>query len=146
MTNMQEPQRSTREASLWPESEARRQVRSRQRRRATRVFPSIIVSATEDRLIVRAEMPGIELEQLELSVSGEVLSIQGVRLTGQSLEGGWYHQRERESGGFSRAVRLPAQVDGDRTEASYQAGVLTVSVPLRQAAKPRQIPIKVREG
>jgi len=110
------------------------------------VFPSIIVSATEDRLLVRAEMPGIDLEQLEISVSGDVLSIQGVRPTGQGLEGGWYHRRERESGGFSRAVRLPAEVDGDKTEASYEAGVLTVSVPLRQAAKPRQVPIRVVEG
>lgn len=146
MADMQGAQRDAREASLWPESEARRQVRSRHARRAARVFPSIIVSATEDRLLVSAEMPGIDPEKLEISVSGDVLSIQGVRLTGQGLEGGWYHRRERESGGFSRAVRVPAAVDGDKTEASYQAGVLTVSVPLRQAAKPRQVPIRVAEG
>jgi HSP20 family protein len=146
MADLQGAQRDAREASFWPESEARRQVRSRQARRDARVFPSIIVSATEDRLLVRAEMPGIDPEKLEISVSGDVLSIQGVRLTGQGLEGGWYHRRERESGAFSRAVRLPAAVDGDKTEASYQAGVLTVSVPLRQAAKPRQVPIRVAEG
>ena len=146
MTNMQSPQRDARDASFWPESPAARQVRSRQARHGARVFPSIIVSATEDRLIVRAEIPGIDPQQLELSVSGDVLSIQGVRLTGQGLEGGWYHRRERESGAFNRAVRLPAEVDGEKTEASYQAGVLTVTVPLRQAAKPRQVPIRVAEG
>jgi HSP20 family protein len=110
------------------------------------VFPSIIVSATEDQLVVRAEMPGIDLEQLDLSISSDVLTIQGFRQTGRDMEGGWYHRRERESGGFSRAVRLPAEVDGDRTEASYEAGVLTVKVPLRQEARPRQVPIRVAEG
>ena len=146
MTFMQRPQREARDASSWPGPEARTPVRGHPARRGTPVFPSIIVSATEDRLVVRAEMPGIDLEQLEISVAGDVLTIKGVRLTGQNLEGGWYHRRERESGGFNRAVRLPAEVDGDKTEASYQAGVLTVTVPLREAAKPRQVPIKVAEG
>lgn len=146
MTNVQSQQRETRDAWFWPESEASRRARNRPARQETRVFPSIIVSATEEQLVVRAEMPGIDLEELEVSVSGEVLSIQGFRQTGKDLESGWYHRRERESGGFSRAVRLPAEVDGDKTEASYQAGVLTVAVPLRQAAKPRQVPIKVAEG
>ncbi|HSJ53612.1 MAG TPA: Hsp20/alpha crystallin family protein [Anaerolineae bacterium] len=146
MTNVQRQQREARDASFWPESEARRQMGNRPARREARVFPSIIVSAAKDRLLVRAEMPGIDLEHLELSVSGDVLSMQGIRLTGEDLEGGWYHRRERESGGFSRAVRLPAEVDGDNTEASYQAGVLTVTVPLRQEARPRQVPIKVAEG
>lgn len=145
MTSMQRPPRDARDVRFWPESEAT-QARSRPVRRGARVFPSIIISATEDRLLVRAEMPGMNLERLEISVSGDVLSIQGVRLTGESLEGGWYHRRERESGGFSRAVRLPAKVDGDKTEASYQAGVLIVTVPLREAAKPRQVPIRVAEG
>jgi len=146
MTNVQRQQRDAQDPWFRPATEARRQARSRPARAGTRVFPSIIVSATEDRLIVRAEIPGIDLEQLELSISGDVLTIQGFRLTGEDLEGGWYHRRERESGGFNRAVRLPAEVDGDKTEASYQAGMLTVTVPLRQAAKPRQVPVRVSEG
>jgi HSP20 family protein len=75
-----------------------------------------------------------------------MLTLQGMRLTGEDLSGGWFHRRERESGGFSRAFRLPAEVDGSEAEASYVAGVLTVSLPLKQAAKPRQIPVKVMEG
>lgn len=147
MTNLQRQQhRETRDLRFWPESEASRQARSRPARQAARVFPSIIVSATEDQLVVRAEMPGIDLEQLDVSISGDVLTIQGFRQTGRDMEGGWCHRRERESGGFSRAVRLPAEVDGDKTEASYQAGVLTVKVPLRQEARPRQVPIRVAEG
>ena len=115
-------------------------------RRGGRVFPAIIVSATDEKLVVRAEVPGMKLEDFEISVSDDTLTVQGSRVTGAELEGGWYHRRERESGGFSRAIRLAAEVDGDRAEATYVAGVLTVSLPLKKAAKPRQIPVKVVEG
>ena len=124
---------------------ARRSFRPASRRGA-RVFPSIIISATEEKLIVRAEVPGMELDSFDISVSGDVLTVQGSRVTGQELEGGWYHRRERESGGFSRAVRLPAEVDDDKAEATYVAGVLSISLPLKAAAKPREIPVRVLEG
>jgi HSP20 family protein len=110
------------------------------------VFPSIIISASDDNLVVRAEVPGMKLTDFDIGVSGDVLTIQGSRVTGEELEGGWYHRRERESGGFNRAVRLPVEVDGDGAEAAYLTGVLTVSLPLKQAAKPREIPVKVIEG
>lgn len=115
-------------------------------RRGGRVFPSIIVSATDEELVVRAEVPGMSLEDFDISVSGDTLTVQGSRVTGEGLEGGWYHRRERESGGFSRAIRLAAEVVGDRAEATYVAGVLTVLLPLKKAAKPREIPVKVVEG
>lgn len=109
------------------------------------IFPSIIISATDERLLVRAEVPGMHLEDFDIRVSGDTLTIEGVRITGQELEGGWYHRRERESGGFSRAIRLPADVDGDKAEATYEAGILTISLPLKEAAKPKEIPIRVME-
>ena len=115
-------------------------------RRGGRVFPAIIVSATDEKLVVRAEVPGMKLEDFHISVSDDTLTVQGSRISGEELEGGWYHRRERESGGFSRAIRLAAEVDGDRAEATYVAGVLTVSLPLKMAAKPREIPVKVVEG
>lgn len=115
-------------------------------RQGNRVFPAIIISATDEKLVVRAEVPGMKLEDFELSVSDDMLTVQGTRSTGEQLEGGWYHRRERESGGFSRAIRLAAEVEGDKAEATYVAGVLTVSLPLKKAAKPREIPVKVVEG
>jgi len=118
----------------------------RTRQRGARVFPSIIISTTDDKLVVRAEVPGMNLADLNINVSGDTLTIQGTRLTGEGLAGGWYHRRERESGGFSRAVRLPAAVDGHQAEADYQAGVLTISLPLKEAAKPRTIPVTVVKG
>ena len=115
-------------------------------RRGARVFPSVVISATEAVLVVRAEVPGMDPLEFDITVSGDNLTIRGTRFTGQGLEGGWYHRRERESGSFSRAIRLPAEVDGDRAEATYVAGVLAISLPLKQAAKPREIPVRVEEG
>lgn len=123
-----------------------RRERRQPTRRGARVFPSIIVSATDEALIVRAEVPGMKLEDFRISVSGDTLTVEGSRLTGEGLAGGWYHRRERESGGFSRAVRLPVEVDGDKAEAAYVAGVLTISLPLKEAAKPREIPVRVVAG
>jgi HSP20 family protein len=97
-------------------------------------------------MIVRAEVPGMNLEDFDVSVSGDTMTIRGTRSTAGQPEGGWYHRRERESGSFSRAVRLPAEVDGAKAEASYVAGVLVVRLPLKEAAKPREIPVKVLEG
>ena len=114
--------------------------------RGTRVFPPIIISSREEELVVRSEVPGMKLEDFDISVSGDTLTVQGSRATGQEMEGGWYHRRERESGDFSRAVRLPAAVDGDRAEATYVAGVLTIALPLMEPAKPKEIPVRVMEG
>lgn len=124
----------------------RRRVTRPVARRGSRIFPSVIISATEDKLLVRAEVPGMKLEDFDISVSGDTLTVQGTRVVGEELEGGWYHRRERESGSFSRAIRLPAAVDGDRAEAAYAAGVLIISLPLKQPAKPREIPVQVVEG
>jgi HSP20 family protein len=112
-------------------------------RRGERVFPSIIVSANDDQLVTRAEVPGMKLDDFDISVSNDVLTIQGTRATGQGLEGGRYHRRERTTGDFSRTVRLPADVDGDRAEASYVAGVLVISLPLREPVGPKQVPVRV---
>ena len=124
----------------------RRRVTRPVARRGSRIFPSVIISATEDKLLVRAEVPGMKLDDFDISVSGDTLTVEGTRVVGEELEGGWYHRRERESGSFSRAIRLPAAVDGERAGAAYAAGVLTISLPLKQPAKPREIPVQVVEG
>jgi HSP20 family protein len=124
----------------------RRGGASRTARSRTRVFPSIIISTREGKLFVRAEVPGMKLEEFDINVSGDTLTIAGMRGTGEGLTGGWYHRRERESGGFSRAVRLPVEVDETLAEAAYVAGVLTITLPLKAPAKPTEIPVKVVEG
>jgi HSP20 family protein len=137
--------RLQREMNQLARRAARPATRSTTRQDA-RVFPGVVVSTVQDQLLVRAEVPGMRLEDFEISVSADLLTLEGNRVTGEALEGGWYHRRERQSGRFSRAIRLPAAVDGGQAEATYEAGVLTVSLPLRQPAKPKEIQVKVAEG
>lgn len=111
-----------------------------------RIFPSIIISTTDEELLVRAEVPGMKLDDFDISVSGDTLTVDGHRVTEANLEGGWYHRRERERGRFNRAIRLPSDVDGEKAEATYVSGVLTIRLPLQNPAKPQQIPVKVLEG
>lgn len=120
--------------------------RSRRRQGQSRVFPPVIISATKEELLVRAEVPGMELDDFEISVSGDVLTLEGVRNTGEGLEGGRYHRRERPGGAFGRAVRLPVDVDGNRAEATYMAGILTIALPLRGPARPTEVPVRVVDG
>ena len=123
----------------------RRVVRPASRRRS-RIFPSIIISTTDEDLLVRAEVPGMKLDDFDISVSGDTLTVEGQRVTDAGLEDGRYHRRERERGRFSRAIRLPTEVDGEKAEATYVSGVLTITLPLKKPAKPQQIPVNVVEG
>ncbi|MEJ2210777.1 MAG: Hsp20/alpha crystallin family protein, partial [Anaerolineae bacterium] len=127
---------------LARQQESRRAEHGLRQHGQNRVFPPVIISTNDKELLVRAEVPGMKLEEFEITVSGDVLTVEGVRATGEDLEGGWYHRRERPMGRFSRAVHLPAEIDGDRAEAAYVAGILTVALPLRQAARPTQVPIR----
>lgn len=115
-------------------------------RRGARIFPSVIISATKDRLVVRAEVPGMDPDGFDISVSGDTLTVRGTRTTGEGLQNGWYHRRERDSGVFSRAIRLPAEVDGNQAEATYITGILAVSLPLKGVARPKEIQVRVSKG
>ena len=88
----------------------------------------------------------MKLDDFDITVTGDTLTVQGYRVTDTGLENGWYHRRERERGRFSRAIRLPTEVEGEKAEATYLAGVLTITLPLKKPARPKQIPVKVVEG
>lgn len=106
------------------------------------VFPLVNVTEGSDNYYVRAELPGIKAEDLDISVTGNSLSIAGERRIRAEDEKANYHRREREAGKFSRVVSLPAQVDTAKVEASCVDGILTVVLPKSEAAKPKQITVK----
>jgi HSP20 family protein len=109
---------------------------------APSAFPPLNLWEEEDRLRVEAELPGLELDDLEIFVNGDnQLSIRGERKPPQ-LEQGTWHRRERGFGTFSRVVELPFLVDPDRVEAEFSQGVLTVFLPKREEARPRRIEVK----
>jgi HSP20 family protein len=106
------------------------------------VFPLMNVTEDKDSYYVRAELPGLKADDLDISVTGDTLSISGERKIPAEDEKAQYHRREREAGKFSRIVSLPAQIDTGKVEARCSDGVLTVVLPRAEAAKPKQIAVK----
>ena len=90
---------------------------------------------------MHVEIPGVAPDQLTIETHGRTLTISGKRDVSVPA-GGSFHRRERGSGEFSRSLQLPDDLDSERAEASYQLGILTVRIPRKEAAKPRQIAVK----
>jgi HSP20 family protein len=106
------------------------------------VFPLMNVTEDKDHYYIRAELPGIKADELDMSVTADTLSLSGERKIPEEDEKAQYHRREREAGRFSRIITLPAQVDAGKAEAHCADGVLTVVLPKAEEAKPRQITVK----
>jgi HSP20 family protein len=109
---------------------------------AAGVFPLMNVTEDKDVYHVRAELPGLRADELDISVTGDTLSISGERKLPVEDEKARYHRREREAGKFSRIVSLPAQVNTGKVEAHCADGILTVSLPKAEEVKPKQITVK----
>jgi len=105
------------------------------------VFPPVNVFADRDGYVVRIEVPGVKPEDLQLEVHGRTLTISGKREVG-APEQASFHRHERVAGQFSRSLQLPDELDLGRAEAAMKNGMLTIRVPKKEAAKPRQINVK----
>jgi HSP20 family protein len=101
--------------------------------------PSFEVKETVDQFVVRADLPGVEDKDLDVSLHNGVLSITGSRAGEQRQEGEAYYLYERQFGSFTRSFSLPDTADGDKVAAKLDAGVLTVTIGKRAEAKPRKI-------
>jgi HSP20 family protein len=109
---------------------------------AASVFPLMNVTEDKDNYYLRAELPGLKADELDISVTGDTLSIAGERKLPAEDGKAQYHRKEREAGRFNRIVSLPAQVDPGKVEARCTDGVLTVTLPKAEVAKPKQIAVK----
>ena len=105
-------------------------------------FPPVNVVEEGDSIRVTAELPGIDLQQIDLSITGDVLTIRGERKPVENVGDDAYHRRERPVGSFVRSVKLPDPVVGDQAEAQYVNGLLQITVPKAEEAKPRRISIR----
>lgn len=105
------------------------------------VSPAVNVFSEQDGYVVRMEVPGMSPEQLAIESHGRTLTISGKR-EATAPQGGSFHRRERASGQFSRSLQLPTDLDLSRAEASYKQGMLTIRIPKREEAKPRQITVQ----
>lgn len=104
-------------------------------------FPAINVWEDERHLFAEAELPGLKMEELEVLISGQELTIKG-RRSDHPREGATFHRRERGIGEFSRSVTLPIAVDADNVQAALRGGVLVVTLPKAQEVLPRKIKVQ----
>ena len=106
------------------------------------VFPLINLTEDKDNYYVKAELPGLAANDLEITATGNNLSISGERKIPSAGNNVKYHRREREAGKFSRIIGLPGEVDANKVDAKMVDGILAVRVPKAEAAKPKQITVK----
>ena len=106
------------------------------------VGPALDLSETEDALHVQAEIPGVDPEHVDISITGDQLTIRGEKQAQTEEEGRSWHRIERRRGSFSRTLSLPAAVDAEKVEATVRDGVLSVTLPKREDARPRRIDVR----
>lgn len=109
--------------------------------RSAGVFPLINLTEDRDSYYLRAELPGVKAEDLEIQVLRKTISLTGKRTFPEEGQEVRYHRREREAGTFSRVIGLPGDIDPEKVTASLKNGILTVKVAKAEAAKPRQITV-----
>ena len=113
---------------------------ARPTQRSAGVYPLLNLTETKDAYIIRAELPGVTAETLDIQATGRNISITGERRIPVDRSAK-YHRREREAGRFSRALTLPSDIDRDRIEATLKDGVLKITLNKSEQAKPKQIRI-----
>ena len=112
------------------------------RTRKTSSFPAINIWAAEESAKVTAEIPGVRKDDLDINVTGDTLTLSGVRSQDDLPEGARYHRQERRFGEFSRSIQLPYTVDVNKVKAVFKNGVLSVDLPRVEAEKPKKIAVK----
>lgn len=107
-------------------------------------YPAMDLVEEKDRLVLRLELPGIDPKAVEINLQGNLLTIQGERKEESEIEDGTILKRERRVGTFQRTLQLPYGVQSDKVKASYDKGVMTISLPKLEAQIGRQIPVEVK--
>jgi HSP20 family protein len=108
--------------------------------------PAVDVFDTKDAIVLKAELPGMKPEDIDIEVDENVLTVKGERRFEDRLEDGRYYRLERSYGHFSRSLTLPQGVRGDSIEARFDHGVLEVRVPKAEEVRPRKIAVNVGGG
>ena len=103
--------------------------------------PPVDIAEEKDRIVLTAELPGFQPKDVEVQVEGGVLTVKGERKMEEEKDGRNYHRVERSYGHFLRSFTLPNNVDREAIQAHFADGLLTIELPKREEAKPRQIRI-----
>jgi len=97
---------------------------------------------TDENVVVKASVPGIKPEEVDVTITGDTLTIKGETKTEEEVKKENYFRKERSYGAFSRSILLPTSLQTDKAEASFENGVLTLTIPKAEESKPKQIKIK----
>lgn len=108
------------------------------------VPPVDIYESDAREVMLQIDLPGLRREDIDVTVENNTLTVKGDRRRDESLDEDRYHRIERATGAFSRSFTLPNTLDGGKVRAEYRDGVLTIAVPLREEARPRQIQVEVK--
>ena len=105
------------------------------------INPAVDVHETDDDIVVTAALPGMKSDDIDVTITGQNLTLRGEVKDDETVERDQYIYRERRFGSFNRSFQLPVRVDGDRADASFSDGILTLRIPKADEVKPRQIRI-----
>jgi HSP20 family protein len=108
--------------------------------------PSVDIFETEDALTLKADLPEVKIEDIDVRVENQTLTLRGQRKFAKEENIKGYHRIERSYGEFVRSFAVPSTVDTEKVQADYKNGVLTIALPKKEAAKPRQVKIVVQDG
>lgn len=106
------------------------------------IVPAFDVSETDEHIIVKADLPGVDVKDIDISIVGNVLTVKGEKKQEKEEKNESYHRIERSYGSFSRSISLPAEVNPEAVEAVYKDGVLKLTIPKAEKSKPKKIEIK----
>jgi len=98
----------------------------------------------EDKVVINAELPGMSKEDVDISLTGNILTIQGERKAEEEVKDEDYYCCERYRGAFYRAIQLPSGLETDKIEATYDNGILEITLPKSSEVKPKKIEVKVK--
>jgi HSP20 family protein len=107
--------------------------------------PAVDISETENALVLKADVPEVDLKDIDVRVENQTLTIAGERKFEQGKSGDAYHRIERSYGQFVRSFSIPNTFDTEQVSAELKNGVLSVTLPKKEAAKPRQVKIEVKQ-
>lgn len=109
--------------------------------------PPVDIVENENELVVKADVPDVKFEDIDVKLENGTLTLRGERkFENQSTEKGGWHRIERSYGAFERSFTLPDTVDPEKTKADYKNGTLTVTLPKKEIAKPRQVKVEVKHN
>jgi len=106
--------------------------------------PILDIEESNGNIVVKAEIPGMEKDEIKVSVRNNMLSISGERKQEIETKDKTFHRIERSYGKFSRTITLPSEVDADKIKAAYKDGVLNITLPKPESMKPKQIEVEIK--